>query len=301
MVSALSPLHITDGDHAAGLIAQAGLAGDVLAWRDVLYDGRRSAGWPSPESLVERAALLAAGTDGGLTPETILDGLQAQYSTLAAAVNQRPIVLWFDACLFDQSMLAHLLCCLAGRSARDVELLVVDAFPGIEPFHGLGQLTSAQLAALYNVPGLPGHRRAVTAAQWQFAVQVERAFASQDVEQVATLAQRVDAPLPWVPAAAARWLLEQPDPLTGLGRLEALALAAIRSGCEAPSQIFAHVSAADTPPQYWGDTTLWATINGLASRQPPLVTIAGPAPRLPQWGSAASLTDFVVRPSAAAS
>ncbi len=297
------PLHITDGDHAAGLLAQSGLAGDVLAWRDVLYDAPRHAGWPSHDAMAERAAALAAGTGGALARETILDGLQKQYRALADAVNQRPIVLWFDACLFDQSMLAHILSCLAERDARDVELLAVDAFPGIEPFHGLGQLTAAQLAALYDHSGhsgRSGRRQAVTAAQWQFAIQVERAFATQDAVQLAAIASRSDAPLPWVPAAAARWLLEQPDPLTGLGRLETLALTAVRNGCETPAQVFAHVAAADTPPQYWGDTTLWAKINGLADRQPPLVTIEGHATRLPQWGSGSSLADFIIRPSAVA-
>ena len=98
-----------------------------------------------------------------------------------------------------------------------------------------------------------------------------------------------DPPLPWVPAAAARWLQEQPDPATGLERLESLALAAIRAGCETPGNIFTSAAAADTPPQFWGDTTLWAKINGLANRVPPLVRIEGPMDRLPQWESPVSL------------
>ncbi len=40
----------------------------------------------------------------------------------------------------------------------------VEAFLGIEPFHGLGQLAPAQLAFLY------GPRRPVTEAQFRFAV-----------------------------------------------------------------------------------------------------------------------------------
>ena len=101
-----------------------------------------------------------------------------------------------------------------------------------------------------------------------------------------------DAPLPWIPAAVARWLLERPDPVTGLGRLEELALAAIRAGCETPGKIFASVAAADTPPQFWGDTTLWAKINALAEREPPLIRIDGPVDRLPQWESDLRLKDF---------
>jgi hypothetical protein len=77
-----------------------------------------------------------------------------------------------------------------------------------------------------------------------------------------------------------------------LGRLERLALAAVRDGCERPDKIFASVAAADKPPQFWGDTALWAKINGLATRVPPLVRIEGPADRLPQWESDLSLKDF---------
>ena len=103
------------------------------------------------------------------------------------------------------------------------------------------------------------------------------------------------APLPWVPAAVKRWLQEQPDPESGLGRLERLILAAVREGCQTPGKIFASVAAADTPPQFWGDTTLWCKINGLADRVPPLVRVEGPTDRLPQWESEVSLKDFKIK------
>jgi hypothetical protein len=76
--------------------------------------------------------------------------------------------------------------------------------------------------------------------------------------------------------------------------METLALKAIRSGFEKPWDIFNEVAAADTPPQYWGDITLWAKINGLADRNPPLVRIEGPIPRLPQWEGIADLKRFRV-------
>lgn len=88
---------------------------------------------------------------------------------------------------------------------------------------------------------------------------------------------------------------ERPDMITGLGRLESLALAAIRAGCETPGKIFSSVAAADTPPQFWGDTTLWAKINGLADRVPPLVQIEGPADRLPQWETQVPLKEFRIK------
>jgi hypothetical protein len=282
-------LHITSGDIAAESLVKSGLPGEVFVWHDILYDGPRCPGWPDDKTLDARARFLEDATAGGLDRRSIRETLHNQYRKLAQAVVEQHIVLWFDACLFDQSMLAHILTCLLHRGGREVELLCVDAFPGIEPFHGLGQMRPDQLASVY------GNRQPVSDAQFRFAVRVDGAFAAQDAGKLIELSQTINAPLPWIPAAVARWLQERPDPVTGLGRLEELALAAIRAGCETPGKIFTSVAAADTPPQFWGDTTLWAKINGLAKREPPLVTIDGPADKLPQWESEVSLNDFTIK------
>jgi hypothetical protein len=282
-------LHITSGDCAGERLEKSGLPGEVFVWHDILYEGPRNPGWPDEDTLNARVVFLEESTAGGLDRQYVLQTLHHQYHKLAQAVQDNPILLWFDACLFDQSMLAHILTCLRHRSARGVELLCVDAFPGIEPFHGLGQLRPDQLAPLYD------HRQPVTDAQFQFAIHVDEAFATQDFSALTELAQARDAPLPWIPAAVNRWLQERPDPVTGLGRLEQLALEAIRAGCETPWKIFTSVAGADTPPQFWGDITLWAKINALAEREPPLVKIAGPKCRLPQWESNVLLNDFKIK------
>jgi hypothetical protein len=127
------------------------------------------------------------------------------YSSAGEAAYYERIVLWFDACLFDHSMLAHVLACLSHKGIKPVELLCVDAFPGIEPFHGLGQLKPEELGSLYP------ERRHVADGQF-----------------------------------------------------------------------------------IWGDTTLWARINGLADRVPPLVQIDGTMARLPQWESEVPLKEFKI-------
>lgn len=281
-------LHITSGDIAGGLLARTGIAGEILVWHDILYDGPRAPGWPDEATLAARAGFLEAATGGGMTREFILATLREQYRTLAAWQGYARLLLWFDACLFDQAMLVHILALLPLEAIGRTELLCVDAFPGIEPFNGLGQLTAEQLLSLYP------RRQPVTEAQWRFAREGDRAFADQDAALLTALVGRTDAPLPWLPAAVARWLAERPAAATGLGRLETLALAAIQGGAERPGQIFRAVAQADTPPQFWGDITLWATINHLADRA--LVRIDGPAPRLPQWPEQADIQLFRVTP-----
>ena len=279
-------LHITSGDMAGDSLAQAGLGGDILVWHDILYDGPREPGWPDEKTFRARALFLEELTAGGLGREHILETMRNQYRQLATAGSYERIVLWFDACLFDQSMLVHVLTCLAHQGLHQVDLLCIDAFPGIEPFNGLGQLQPGQLASLYR------DRGPVSTEQFAFAAAVDRAFARQDKALFRDLAAMSAPPLPWVPAAVKRWQQEQPDPATGLGRLESLALVAIRSGCTTPGDIFAAVAAADGPPQYWGDITLWGKLNGLADRVPPLVTMSGPLARLPQWESPVPLSEF---------
>ena len=280
-------LHITTGDIAGSSLVKSGISGEVFVWHDVLYDGFRKPGWPDGDTLRSRARFLEEVTAGGLSREYILDTLKAQYLKLESK-DYEGLVLWTDACLFDQSMLTHILACLRALGNQEAELICVDSFPGIEPFHGLGQLGPEQFASVYD------RRRTVTDDQFRFAEHVDKAFALQDMTAFAELSERRDAPLPWIPAAVQRWLREQPDPATGLGRLEQLALAAIRSGCRSPAEILAHVSAKDTPPQFWGDITLWAKINALSDRK--LVRIEGPAERLPQWEGIADLELFRAYP-----
>ena len=227
-----SALHITSGDMAGSRLAASGVPGEVFVWHDILYDGPRRPGWPDEDTVQARTDFLFRETGGGLSRDDIESTVKQQYDRLAAAGDaEEHIVLWFDACLFDQSMLAHILACMHERRICDADLLCVDAFPGIEPYNGVGQLEPTQMASVYD------RRLPVCDSQFQFAVEVDAAFAAHDVDAFTQIAAMKDPPLPWMPAAARRWLAEQPDPATGLGRLESLALTAVRAGCEKPADI----------------------------------------------------------------
>lgn len=283
-------LHITSGDIAGRLLEKSSIPGEVFVWHDILYDGPRKPGWPDEATLDARAGFIEGSTGGGLDRQYVLETLNAQYARLKKAIAAGDtLVLWFDACLFDQSMLCHILACMQSLGNQTADLLCIDAFPGIDPYHGLGQLTPEQLASRYRQrqPLKPGH--------FLFAERVDRAFALQDKNEFQKLAQ-ADAPLPWIPAAVTRWMEEFPDNETGLGKLEKLALRAVHRGCKMPSEIFSFVAGQETPPQYWGDITLWEKINGLADRKPPLLKIEGPKERLPQWEGLADLKLFRVYP-----
>jgi hypothetical protein len=102
-------LHITSGDVAGASLEKSGIPGEAFVWHDILYDGPRRQGWPDDDTLNARARFLAESTGDGLSREYVLETLKAQYAKLKTARRYAGVVLWFDACLFDQSMLCHIL------------------------------------------------------------------------------------------------------------------------------------------------------------------------------------------------
>ncbi|OPY64359.1 MAG: hypothetical protein A4E57_03560 [Syntrophorhabdaceae bacterium PtaU1.Bin034] len=126
-------LHITSGDIAGDILRRSGIPGEVFVWHDILYEGPRNPGWPEEDTLHARAEFLEDTTGGGLTRQIILETLRVQYTKLEKAGDYDSLILWFDACLFDQSMLAHILACIKVKAINKAELICVDTFPGINP------------------------------------------------------------------------------------------------------------------------------------------------------------------------
>src|SRR5918998_4944111 len=122
---------------------RAGLAGDLLAWRDVLHEGPVPP--YSPDELRRvRAEYLA--TLGGGEPTAVEDELRARDERLADAIaSLEPVVLWFEHDLYDQLQLLQILSGLPDLPTR-VELICIGTFPGRPDFRGLCELDPEELA-----------------------------------------------------------------------------------------------------------------------------------------------------------
>ena len=105
-------LHITNGDCAVPPLRAAGVDGQILPWRAVLHDGPVPP--LDPEGLrAVRAEFL--GDKGEL---------QAQDARLADAIGERePLMLWFEADLFDVLLLVQILDRLPDESAARLVLV----------------------------------------------------------------------------------------------------------------------------------------------------------------------------------
>jgi len=241
-------LHVTNGDSAAGTLAEAGLGGSVLPWRDALQEGPVPALAPA-ELRGVRAEFIAAR---GWAPRDAAEAdLRARDEALASALGCEPVVLWFEHDLYDQLQLIQVLARVAGEP---VEAVVVDRF--------LGELRAGELAALWPA------RRAVTAAALETARDAWAAFTAPDPAALASL--EPDGALPFLGPALTRLCQEYPAATDGLARSERQALAAIAAGAREPLAAFFAAQRAEAAP-YAGDTQFFGLLAALAAEPEPLI------------------------------
>src|SRR5918997_4768626 len=92
-------LHLTNGDSAVPPLRAAGVEDEILPWREVLHDGPVPGGLSRDELRELRARFLGRRQE-----------LLAQDDRLDHALSERePIVLWFEADLFDVLLLIQIL------------------------------------------------------------------------------------------------------------------------------------------------------------------------------------------------
>jgi Domain of unknown function (DUF1835) len=142
-----SALHVTNGDITVDLLRRAGLAGDALAWADVLHEGPVPGGLDDAELRRVRAGFLAAAD--GLDPEEVRRRFEER-DRLLAANRDGEYVLWFEADLYDQLQISQILAALRelGVAPERVTLVCIGEYPGIAHFGGLGQLEPELLPGL---------------------------------------------------------------------------------------------------------------------------------------------------------
>ncbi len=263
-------LHVRNGDAAGDRLRASGLSGLVVAWQDVLHEGPVPEGL-APEELREVRSLFIA--DQGWAPfEAVLADFERRDRALASFPDHDEVVLWFEHDLYDQLQLIQILDRFAewDLDRTRLSLVSIDAFPGVEPFHGLGQLRPDQIASL-----LPA-RRAVTPAQLSLARRAWAAFRSPDPRKLAALAVVPSPGLPFLPAALRHHLEQFPAAARdGLSRTERQVLEAIDAGAETPVAVFLADQAREPAP-FMGDATLWTYLRGLNEGAHPLVVLSAP-------------------------
>ena len=252
-------LHLTNGDTAARLIRRIGVSGTVIAWRDVLHEGPVPANL-SLEGMSDVRARFAVSCRWGTLPD-ISASLGARDAALRSA---RRVILWFEHDLYDQLQLLQILDTLAAQRDSSAELICVNVFPGVEPFHGLGQLSAAQIATLWP------NRRPVTPAQLALGQRAWKAFCSRNTAALPDFLRGDLSPLPFLRAALERLLEEFPAAPTGLSRTDRQILTAVAAGCQDFDSLFLACEQQESAP-FMGDAVFELHLKCLIEARTPLL------------------------------
>lgn len=266
-------LHVHCGNTSAETLRRSRVPGDVVVWSDVLYEGPTPPGTAPERWRVVRAAVLAEASGGQLPQEQVLAHLEEQDRALASCAAHEEVVLWFDACMFDQLILARQLDYFSNLCRKPVKtsLICVGDFPHVPSFRGLGDLLPEHMEPLFNARHeLTDEELALGRNAWA-AIRSPVPTVIEDLIAAGTWA------LPFLGGALGRFLEEYPSVRNGLGRLDQHILAAVASGRDDLIALFRDVSRREERP-FAGDTNVWAHAERLAAGAQPLLTITGPGP-----------------------
>ena len=113
-------LHILNGDYALELWKQCGFTGQSLVWRETYIEGPL----PDTDDLVvfraARAEYLSHFVElANMDKSRIYRHLQKMDETVLALPDKSRVMLWFDSCFFDQTMLMRIMY-LLNRIKTDV-------------------------------------------------------------------------------------------------------------------------------------------------------------------------------------
>jgi hypothetical protein len=244
-------LHVTNGLNAAEILLKAGVPGRLALSHDVLHEGPTPAGVPPERWRKVRARYLAECGYGGY--EECLADLTEQERAIEEHRSYDEVVLWFEHDLFDQLQLIRLLDLFAAGdlSLTKLSLICIGEFPGVEPFHGLGQLNAEQMGSLLTA------RKPVTKAQLVLARHAWRAFCAPEPIGLEVALRRDTSVLPFLAAALHRHLEEFPSVRNGLNRTEQRALEALEAagGVALFEDLFRAVQETEERP-FMGDASL---------------------------------------------
>lgn len=268
-------LHITNGDSAGDTIAECGLEGDVLPWRDVLHEGPVPGGLDLDAMSAVRARFLSEG-DTSPRRSQIESDFRNRDARLRRTESVESVVLWFEADLYDQLQLIQLLHWFQRHPPGSLEMICIGSHPEVADFAGLGQLNATQMAELFP------DRAPVTRDQLELGSRAWNAFTSPSPEPMTRLLEQDTSCLPFLGDALVRLLEEYPAVQDGLGRTERQLLTALVDGARTFGQAFlANQEMEDRV--FMGDLTFWDRIVA-QSREPAPGIVIQRAPSLPLSG-----------------
>jgi hypothetical protein len=252
-------LNITNGDSAAGTLSEAGIAGKIVAWRDVLHEGPVDSSLSLNALSKQRARFIS---ERGWGDFAHVSGNFAERDRVIQHLDYfDEVVLWFEDDLYDQLQLIQILDFFSRGSPRRKKLTLIQVDGYIPP------LSSAELLKRDEA------RAPVTPEQYALGQRAWKAFGSDDPSGILRLLGESLSALPYLAFALWRHLEEFPSVTNGLSRSEREALTAIEEGHATPVAAFLDV-AGRQESIFLGDIIFYSYLERLSGRKNPLLTWA---------------------------
>ncbi|WP_020575633.1 hypothetical protein [Actinopolymorpha alba] len=258
-------LHVTNGDATVEVLRRAGLTEPILPWRDVLHDGPVPGGLSSGELRAVRARFIAGS--GWADLSAVVRDFEAR-DRMLEEYARGPIVLWFEADLYDQLQIIQVLDQLRRLEVDPDRISFVSAgeFPGIAHFRGLGELQPDDLIRLReDETPLTPEALDLASAAWT-------AFTAPDPSGLEAIARTSSAVLRHLGEAFGRLMREYPAQSDGLSLTQRRILLAVEGGATTAVEVFREVQRRERRP-YLGDTSCFDVIAELARGPHPLLTV----------------------------
>jgi hypothetical protein len=254
-------LHVHCGDCSAGKMLSSHIPGDVLVWREIYLEGPVPGDLPDDEFHKVRANFL---TSYGLSYYEVLGGLESMYQRLASAEQYNEVIIWCDACMFDQTIIIHVLHQLKRLNPQKINVSIIQVSG-----RGMGDTTPSQMLSLFE------SRRRVTPQEFVTASAAWNAFSSPEPDTISDFLRREFFGLPYLKAALLRHLRQFPSLRHGLSLLQQHTLEAIAGGESRLQPLFKAVCARE-PECFLGDSSFWNLLDDFAEAKTPAIVIIGP-------------------------
>jgi hypothetical protein len=270
-------LHIVNGDSFGGRLKKSGIPGEILVWRESLYEG--PIGLDLAEAAILQARAQYLDDKYGIPAKQFIDITLQQEAFLRACGSEDQVVLWFEHDLYDQLMLSYILYKLANSShaprAQSLYLLCIGNFPGVEHFQGLGQLCPEQILSL------EGKWKEITPVELQLGCKAWEAYAASEPFAVEDLVRSDNPELPYLRDALQLHLQRFPSARNGLNQLQQLVLNLVRNGESSLMGLFRQMGL-QVSGYGLGDLQFWGIIEGMRNCSHPLIALIG-GERLPRF------------------
>lgn len=237
-------LHVLNGEATAHSFAEAGIAGDVAIWREMLSEGPVLAASPPTDALwtLRQNWIVAEfGAKFESEPPDYRTYVVAEFEKICRYADYDTVVFWFEHDLLCQINLIFLLAYFfqVDPGTTVLKQVSINHFEGVPDFKGLGQLTGTQLATLYS------QAEVLTAHELTVASHVWGAYAASDKTALTKLLTLNFGRLRYLKSALSAHVNRLERGSDGLCLIESQLLTLVRASPATPRQIVGEWLASD--------------------------------------------------------